>query len=253
MHIIVLNQYWDGNSNGKCDWSVPGGGINADDSCFKYSSGDGGYTPGALYNWIENDLNKNTKSWVIVTAHEPLYPWGRHVGDSLDHDKVNRDKLEQLFISKNVTAFVGGHTHTSGIKNIDNIFHSDVGVMGGNVGTESGGDNFATTIYTYVNETGHFIMEEKYENPTWNTPGKIIFSKEPVATSTPHYELGDVNKDGSITSLDALLYLRYSAGKSISPFHIDNSDDVTCDGIITTADALKILRKSVGKEVILGC
>lgn len=253
MHIIVLNQYWDGNSNGVCNWSVPGGGINADDSCFKYSSGDGAYIPDALYNWIENDLNKNTKSWVIVTGHEPLYPWGRHVGDSLDHDKVNRDKLEQLFISKNVTAFVGGHTHASGIKIVDNIFHSNVGVMGGNVGKETNGDNFATDIYTYVNETGHFIIEEKYENPTWNTSGTIIFSKEPKVANKPQYELGDVNKDMSITSSDALLYLRYSVGQDVSPFVINNTDDVTCDNVITASDALKVLRKSVDQSLTLTC
>lgn len=41
MHIAVLNEYWDGNANGVCDWTVPGGGIGADDSCFKYSTGDG--------------------------------------------------------------------------------------------------------------------------------------------------------------------------------------------------------------------
>lgn len=253
MHIIVLNQYWDGNSNGKCDWSVPGGGIDADDSCFKYDSGDGGYIPDELYNWIENDLNSNTKSWVIVTGHEPLYPWGRHIGDSLDDDKLNRDKLEQLFISKNVTAFVGGHTHASGNKNVDNILHSNVGVMGGNVGEESDGDNFAAVIYAYVNETGSFIMEEKYESPTWNNSGTIIFSKEPVTIPIVEHTLGDVDRDGIISATDALLYIRYASGNSIYPFIIDVNDDVTCDGMITEDDAIKVLRRTVDANVILGC
>jgi len=48
-----------------------------------------------------------------VTGHEPLYPGKRHIGDSLDEDKVNRDELENLFVSKNVSAYIGAHTHFS--------------------------------------------------------------------------------------------------------------------------------------------
>ena len=64
---------------------------------------------------------------------------------------------------------------------------------------------------------------------------------------------GDVNDDGIITTADALLYLRYSVGQDISPYHMDNNDDVTCDGVITAADALKVLRKAVGQNVNLIC
>ncbi len=81
------------------------------------------------------------KKWIIVVGHEPLYPWGRHVGDSLDANLTNRDELENIFISKNVTAFIAGHTHYSGFKAIDNIFHANAGVLVDNVGN---GDKFAT-------------------------------------------------------------------------------------------------------------
>ncbi|MCZ7402574.1 MAG: dockerin type I domain-containing protein, partial [Candidatus Methanoperedens sp.] len=64
---------------------------------------------------------------------------------------------------------------------------------------------------------------------------------------------GDVNDDGTITVADSLLYLRYSVGQDISPYHIDTSDDVTCDSTITVADALIVLRKSVGQTVDLIC
>jgi lysophospholipase L1-like esterase len=68
------------------------------------------------------------------------------------------------------------------------------------------------------------------------------------------YSIGDVNNDGTITSADALLYLRYAVGQNISPFNIDPvRDDVTCDDRITSADALKILRKAVGQNVDLIC
>lgn len=176
MHIVVLNEYWDGNNNGVCDWKTPSGGINADDSCFKYNDADGGYIPEALFNWLENDLDRNTKKWTIVTGHEPLYPGKRHVGDSLDKDKENRDKLEKLFVSKNVSAFIGAHTHNSGVVTKDNIFHIDAGVCG--IQTLLGsGDSFASIIYTTVDPDGHFKIIHARENPTWMNSKNNIYSK----------------------------------------------------------------------------
>ena len=176
MHIVVLNEYWDGNNNGVCDWKTPSGGINADDSCFKYNDADGGFIPDALFKWLENDLDRNTKKWTIVTGHEPLYPGKRHVGDSLDKDKENRDKLEKLFVSKNVSAFIGAHTHNSGVVTKDNIFHVDAGVCG--IQTLLGsGDSFASIIYATVDPDGHFKIIHARENPTWVTPKNNNYSK----------------------------------------------------------------------------
>ena len=176
IHIVTLNEYWDGNSNNNCDWYTPSGGLDNDDSCFKNSTGNGGFIPDTLFNWLNNDLDSNNKKWIIVVGHEPLYPWGGHVGDSLDANVTNRDTLENIFISKRVTAFIGGHTHRSGFKIVDNIFHANAGVIGDNVGN---GDNFATIIYAYANTTGYFILEQKYENPTWSTPGSKKLIKSP--------------------------------------------------------------------------
>lgn len=176
IHIVALNEYWDGNSNNICDWYKPSGGLNNDDSCFKYSTGDGGFVPEGLFSWLRNDLNNNNKKWTIVVGHEPLYPWGGHVGNSLDANVTNRNELENIFISKNVTAFIGGHTHKSGFRIVDNIFHANAGVIGDNVGN---GDDFATIMYAYVNATGYFILDQKYENPTWSIPGMKELVKPP--------------------------------------------------------------------------
>ena len=56
---------------------------------------------------------------------------------------------------------------------------------------------------------------------------------------------GDVNDDGVVTSTDALLYLRYTLGQDISPYHVDNNDDVTCDNKITITDAIVVLRNLI--------
>lgn len=135
------------------------------------------FIPDALFKWLENDMDRNTKNWTIVTGHEPLYPGGRHVGDSLDKDKENRDKLEKLFVSKNVSAFIGAHTHGSNVITKDNLFHVDAGVCG--IQTVLGsGDSFASIIYTTVDPGGHFKIIHARENPTWVTPKNNIYSKK---------------------------------------------------------------------------
>lgn len=174
MHIVVLNEYWDGDYNGICNWYRPNNGLNRDDSCFKYTEEDGGFISDKLFNWLENDLKNNSKKMNIVVGHEPLYPLRRHIGDSLDENVSNRDKLEKLFVSNGVVVFIGGHTHIAGVQKIDNIFHVNAGVFGDN---KKDGDNFASIIFAYVDKNGNFNLEWRYENPTWINPGLKIFTK----------------------------------------------------------------------------
>lgn len=62
-------------------------------------------------------------------------------------------------------------------------------------------------------------------------------------TSTPavKYAAGDIDKDGSVTSADAIIVLRASIG-----FETTEGGDMDHDGTITSADALIVLRQSVG-------
>lgn len=57
---------------------------------------------------------------------------------------------------------------------------------------------------------------------------------------------GDVNNDGVVDSIDALLVLRYSLGV-IDETQLDLSRaDITGDGVVDSSDALVILRKALG-------
>lgn len=150
MHVVVINEYWDGDNNEVCNWFVPQGGINTDESCFRYSSSDGGFITDALFAWLENDLKYNTKNWTIVVGHEALFPLQRQIGSSLDENITNRNRLENVFKKYNVTTFIGSHTHFSNVTLRDNIFHIDTGV--GSV-WNSDGDPFASIIYTTSNST----------------------------------------------------------------------------------------------------
>lgn len=58
----------------------------------------------------------------------------------------------------------------------------------------------------------------------------------------PQYELGDVNGDGSVNSIDAALILKYAAGTVDG---IENGD-MNGDGAINSIDAALILKKAAG-------
>lgn len=167
-HVVNLNEYWDGADN---------------DAWFKYGN-DGGYIPDELYNWTNNDLKGTSQPWKIVVGHEPLYPRSNHVNDSLDKDPVNRDKLQNLFVARNVTVFLGGHTHFGGIQLFGNVYHAQTGVIG--LKTMAGYDNFSSIIYTYTNSNNDLVLTWKREDPDWSitksTEVTIVSIEKPRGT-----------------------------------------------------------------------
>jgi hypothetical protein len=61
--------------------------------------------------------------------------------------------------------------------------------------------------------------------------------------------LGDVNRDGSVNSTDALIILSCDAGIDTSGFCPMNCGDVNGDGLVNSTDALIILSFDAGIEV----
>lgn len=153
LHIVNVNDYWNGLS---------------DNRYFKDGSA-GGYIPDALYQWVNNDLQK-AKHWKIVLSHSPLYPETRHVGESLDKDESNRDKFENLLITQNVPIYIASHTHFASITLHDNIYHVDAGAFGPKVG-DSNADKYASIMYTHTHENGQILkLTWVYGDPTLNNP-----------------------------------------------------------------------------------
>ncbi len=145
IHVVNMNEYWDGKTNDA------------------YGSG---YVPDALYNWMSTDLSGAT-NYKIVLGHEPLYPKKRHVGDSLDANTANRNKLQNLFVSKDVKVFVGAHTHYATVNTVGGVYHVDAGISGQK--TVDGEDPYASIFYTHTTEN-NLVLTWKHENPTWSTP-----------------------------------------------------------------------------------
>ncbi|MBN2531459.1 MAG: glycoside hydrolase family 11 protein [Spirochaetales bacterium] len=71
-------------------------------------------------------------------------------------------------------------------------------------------------------------------------------SQDETPAPTPDSESGDVNGDGNIDILDALLTAQYYVGLPVSSPFIEANADVDKDGVISIMDALEIAQYSVG-------
>ena len=97
--------------------------------------------------------------------------------------------------------------------------------------------------YTFL---GWFDGDTKVNLSSFTMPAKDVTLTAKWEKAAPDYTLGDINDDGYIDSLDALIALRYSVGlEKLSETEL-LAADVTKDNVIDSLDALDILRKSVG-------
>jgi predicted phosphodiesterase len=112
VHIVVINEYYDGLSD----------------------TGTDGDVTDSLNNWLVNDLSTTTKPVKFVIGHEPAYPQPdeatgrlRHEDDSLNAHGVNRDRFWQALVDHGVTAYICGHTHNFSVYQTDGVWQIDVG------------------------------------------------------------------------------------------------------------------------------
>ncbi|MFC2140022.1 metallophosphoesterase family protein [Bacteroidota bacterium] len=118
-HFVVLNVYYDGQSD---------------------KGTDGNIVP-ELLEWLDNDLKTNTKKYVIVFGHEPLYPVPdlengsqRHLGDSLDQYPINSLNFIRLLLKHDVLAYMSGHTHSASYANFNGLWLINSGHIYGQEG-----------------------------------------------------------------------------------------------------------------------
>jgi hypothetical protein len=81
-----------------------------------------------------------------------------------------------------------------------------------------------------------------------STAGPTAQPTDPPGTpepTSPPVLPGDVNNDGSIDIIDALLTAQYYVGLNPDPFNTDAAD-VTCDGSVDIVDALRMAQYYVG-------
>ena len=62
-------------------------------------------------DWLEQDLSSNQKENTFVFFHEPAWPTGDKIGESLDVHPSERDDLWEILDNYDVTAVFSGHEH----------------------------------------------------------------------------------------------------------------------------------------------
>lgn len=174
VHVAVVNQYTNDTSDSDNSLSLGSGG---------------GYIDNSVFTWLKQDLKNSTKTHNIVTGHEPAYPKSRHVGDSLDANPTNRNKLVNLLASYGVNAHIVGHTHKSKLEEMTYDYNLSASTtLGGGIweldtgafGTRAGGggdDSYPTVGYFHANSStwGDYAvrMVQGTGSPDWNSPTVI--------------------------------------------------------------------------------
>jgi len=160
MHIVVLNEYYNGSSD----------------------TGTDGDVVDELFDWLKDDLRSSTQPYKIVLGHEPAYPEVRHVGDSLDGHLNNRNRFWNLLKTERVTAFLGGHEHYYHFTEHDGVFDCNDGCSGGTAEPEEDYEDFATIFYAHSDQTNGLKIRAVKEDPSWASPTVVTKTRSDLET-----------------------------------------------------------------------
>jgi len=205
-------------------------------------SGPQGRITGSQSSWLTSDLMSSESRMKLVFVHRPLYPLS-HIGSSLDVNKTERDGLQQLFESVNVTLFVAGHDHLYNRMTVNGVVHLITGGAGAPLyGTPWGG---AFNHYlrvgvspSLVNITAIGLNSETMDNYKLPYQGPIEIFLRAVANNTvkqagtmPEIYFSEVpvskiySWDGG-TNMTTLTGLPGVPGQHRLDVYADNSDGV---------------------------
>jgi len=167
-HFVQLNQYYDGQTD-------------------KHHDGD---LRDALYDWLVEDLEKNTKPLIFVIYHEPLFSEER-VGKNYDGDSENTERFWKLMENAKVTAALCAHSHTYGRgRHRGNSYTWEIDV--GNAGRQSHADSHQTFLEVIVmgirvqfNAWQGLEGEEFEVTDTWTVSGADVIESRTSPQAQP--------------------------------------------------------------------
>ncbi len=225
-HFVMLNEYYNGSSD----------------------TGTDGDIVDALYNWLAADLNATAKAHIFIFGHEPAYPQPdvdngvlRHKGDSLDKYTVHRDRFWNLLKSKNVVAYIHGHTHCYSAVNISGVWQLDTGHSMGKGNTQT------RSTFIMIHVDGDMVTYDAYRDNYNGGPYTLVYSG--MLTSAP--QAPSLSVTVSAPSLTNQSNFTVQAT-------VTNSGDQTATGVtatitlpsgsgLSTADSTKSLGNIAGK------
>lgn len=155
-HFVVVNQYYDGQSDTGCDGDV----------------GD------ALYEWLAADLAANDMPVVFVVGHEPTVAMPdmdngrvRHQGDSLDKYPEHNHRFWTLLRQHDVVAYICGHTHDTSVAKINGVWQLDAGHARGL------GDTGAPSTFMKIAVTDEDVRCQVYRCATPGEPYQMVYEE----------------------------------------------------------------------------
>jgi len=122
-------------------------------------------------DWLEQDLTANQKTHTFVFFHEPAWPTGAKIGESLDVHPSERDSLWRILDSHNVTAVFSGHEHIYSRRVISadqltGLSHSIPQFIVGNTDSFRHGKPRQGRADAYYNNKNYAIVEVNANNIT---------------------------------------------------------------------------------------
>jgi len=144
----------------------------------------------AQLDWLDYDLDASDKENIFVFFHEPAFPVSSKIGNSIDMNPKDRNRLWSILDSHNVTAVFSGHEHIFSRRLIDsNVFPEAKNsiqqfIIGNTDAPSEDVKGNSTADFTY-NGRHYAIVDVEGKNITLNlytTEGKLVhsfsFSKE---------------------------------------------------------------------------
>ena len=162
-HFVQLNMYYDGS---------------------KYEK-DGEFHD-IQYNWLVEDLNRNTRPVVFVIYHEPAFPNGR---GGKDDSPPQWKRFMKVLNDRKVVAGLCAHTHTYARYQVEGDWETFTWeVDAGNAGRMSHGDKHQTFVDITVYDDGRVKFD------TWQGLEGADFKKTDSWTVKTSVQAGSVRK-----------------------------------------------------------
>ena len=262
-----VNAYRRMNGNPYCCVYFSGGNTASSDSSSQdeYSTGDYKTTASMLNLREEASINSTSLGLIpmdtVVTVTEVKNDWGKTSYENipgwinlkyaslLSVNQASENDLKISFVSANRQTVKPGEAITwsamAADGNSTKYQYSFTVYRYGTVITIS--DLSESGIFTFTPEDEGIYTVFVYAVDGDNNIANA-YSDEIYCIDADSFIMGDVNGDGKVTSADARITLRVSAGIEDESAVIFVSADVNEDGKITSADARFILRKAAGIE-----
>jgi len=130
---------------------------------------------GTQLDWLEGDLAKNKKENIFVFFHEPAYPTNSKIGESLDVNAKDRDRLWNILTSHKITAVFSGHEHIQSRRKVNGLYQF---VFGNTDSFNHLTPKSGTAEYSYIGQAFGMveISGKEITVKTYSIQGKLLNS-----------------------------------------------------------------------------